>query len=252
MLYKRHNYLDRSVEFLINREIIEYDMQTAGFNLIREYKLLNSETIEMLEKMPKKQQTIQIGILQKHNKELSKQLKEAFIDGRRRFFEANHLENHEVLSIKKDAIVVLRTCQELEFGFIKFVPKNMYTSYYYLNRLEMYYNDETFDIKGISDKLLELHLEGMLSFLHQFCYYMEAGSQRKVKQFVVSFSKLYRERKLAPVFYRELNRDSMFTIEHRVQDKIYELTLEEVDHVEDLDIRFNYMRYVVPIISLLT
>ena len=65
MLYEKHNYLNKDIEYLISREIIEYDIKSAGFNLIKQYKLLDDAKILHLESLSKKQRQITIGLYQK-------------------------------------------------------------------------------------------------------------------------------------------------------------------------------------------
>ena len=45
-LYKRSIYLNRDIDYLFNSEIIEYDIQEAGFNIIKYFKLLSESEIE--------------------------------------------------------------------------------------------------------------------------------------------------------------------------------------------------------------
>jgi hypothetical protein len=168
MLYERHNFLNKNIEYLVSNEIIEYDIKSAGFNLIKKYKLLDESKVNYLESLGKKQRQVQIGLYQRNDVELKKNLNDKFIEIRKWFFEQNNIEDDDVLSIKKDAIVTLRRCLVTEFDNIQFIEKNVYTSYYYLNELEFYYNKDVIHVKGISDDLLELHGEYMLDFLHNF------------------------------------------------------------------------------------
>ena len=48
-LVEKDLYLNKSISYLKNVKITEYDMKTAGFNIIRELKLLNQEKINELE-----------------------------------------------------------------------------------------------------------------------------------------------------------------------------------------------------------
>ena len=62
-----------------------------------------------------------------------------------------------ILSIKNDAVFIInKKLINIEFGLIKFVEKNIYTSFYKINGIEYYYyysnftKEEYLDIKGIS------------------------------------------------------------------------------------------------------
>ena len=39
-LYKRTMYLNKNIEFIFGKEIIEYDIKSAGFNIIKKFKFL--------------------------------------------------------------------------------------------------------------------------------------------------------------------------------------------------------------------
>ena len=140
MLYNRDTYLNKCEDMIINRMIVEYDLKSANTSLCREYKLLPIESINKIDEMKKSDRVKTIGKLMRKDKEFKKGLKDAFVDIRRRFFEENGIKDDDILSIKKDAIFCLKTVPREEFGYCRFVPKNKYTSYLNLNRLEFYYN----------------------------------------------------------------------------------------------------------------
>ena len=87
-LYERTLYLNKEIDYLFDCEIREYDMQEAGFNLCREFKLLPDKTISFLETMDKQQRHIRLGYYQK-DKKFAEIQKEAFTEARKRFYEAN-------------------------------------------------------------------------------------------------------------------------------------------------------------------
>lgn len=248
-LYQRHNYLNKDIEFLVSNEIIEYDMQSAGFNLIKKFKLLDDYKIRYLESLDKKPRQIQIGLYQRQDKELKKKLNEKFIEARKWFFDNNNLTDSDILSIKKDAIVTTKRCFETEFDNIRFVEKNEYTSYYYLNRYEFYYNKDTLDVKGISDELLELHRDYMLDFLFNFFKMNEISKKKKVIELIKDFSYYYKRRDLNIEYYRELNVQSVFKINERLFGE--KLGLRSIGDKDAVDISYNYMHYIVPLIPIL-
>ena len=133
-------------------------MKEAGFSLIQEFNLLPKDTITELKELGKEKRKIKIGKIQIKNDELKNNLKLAFKEARRIFFELNKLDDSEVISIKKDAIFVTRYCKHTAIGkYIEFRPKNYYTSYIRLGkRLELYYNPETMGIKGIGEEKLNI------------------------------------------------------------------------------------------------
>jgi hypothetical protein len=249
MLYERHNFLNKNIEYLVSNEIIEYDIKSAGFNLIKKYKLLDESKVNYLESLGKKQRQVQIGLYQRNDVELKKNLNDKFIEIRKWFFEQNNIEDDDVLSIKKDAIVTLRRCLVTEFDNIQFIEKNVYTSYYYLNELEFYYNKDVIHVKGISDDLLELHGEYMLDFLHNFFLMNEISKKKKVIELIKDFSHYYKARKLEIGYYRELSKQSLF----RLNESLFKNTLgiKDIGDVQSIDIGYNYIHYIIPLISIL-
>ena len=89
-LYERSSWINPKYEYLFGKKIVEYDMQSAGFSLVKEYKLLDEKTIQDLNNTGSKRElVVKLGLIQKKNKEFAKALSDAFKEARRRFFEAN-------------------------------------------------------------------------------------------------------------------------------------------------------------------
>ena len=88
-LYRKDNYLNKNISILSGRTIIEYDLKSANTSLCSEYHLLPQSQIDAIAALPRTQRVVKIGKLCRKNKEFNEGLKKAFIDIRRRFFEAN-------------------------------------------------------------------------------------------------------------------------------------------------------------------
>ncbi len=250
ILFAKHYYLNRDVPYLINHEITEYDIRSAGFNIVKTFKLLNPSEIDKLQAMDKKERQIQLGLHQLKDKEFGRKLNEGFKEARRMFFEGNSINDMDILSIKKDAIFSLKRYRNLDFGDIQFVEKNNYSSYYYINNFEFYFNRKKIDVKGINDDLLALHEDYMLSFLSTFFRMNEISKREKVIKFLKEFSMYYKSRELETGFYRELNKQSLFVIKDKMLSRAKVGSHLKVD--KDLvDIRYNYNNYLIPLISIL-
>jgi len=254
-LYEHTNYLNKNIDCLIGTRIIEYDIVSAGYNMIREYKLLDSKYIKILSNMDKKKRHIYIGKLTRDVfPELQKEIEKCIEETRKKFFESNKIEDYQVISIKKDAIIITTNVINLKFGkYIEFIPKNRYTSYYYINKKEFYYHSGIDDIsvKGISDETLELHKNGILMYLKDIFKYMEKGRADTIVRKIRKFRDDYLEKKLEIECYRELSLDSVFRI---VNDKGLSSTsigLEDVSSLEYVDILYNYKYYIVPLINII-
>lgn len=249
MLWKKHNYLDKTIPYIISKDIIEYDIKSAGFNLVKKYKLLDDKKIDTLEKSDKKKRQILIGLYERNDKDFKHTLNDAFVDARRLFFEANELCSNDVLSIKKDAIITTKHCTELIFDNVEFVEKHKYTSYYYINKLEFYVGPTTLDIKGISDDKLIYHRDYMIDFLFKIFKMIETHSDDIVIKNIKEFSYHYKNRTLDIGYYRELNKDSLFKLNYELLNTM--VGMVELDSVDDVDIQYNYIHYIVPLINIL-
>lgn len=254
MLYEKDLYLNKDIQYLISNEIIEYDMSNAGFNIIKYFKLLPESTIEYLDKLPKDKRTIRIGILERDDKELAKKMNDGFKKARKMFYEANDLTDDDILSIKKDALFITKRCHNLIFDNIEFKEKNIYTSYYYFNKLEFYVGKSKIDVKGINNNTLKLHQDFMLDFLFKIFKMIETTDRRIVVKNLMEFIDYYKNRLLDVGYYRELNRDSLFRLNHMLSKRNnISIGSHEMDDVtlDKIDISYNYMAYIVPLIQLL-
>jgi len=258
-LYKKDNYLNRNINKLFNSTIIEYDLHSANTSLCREYNLLDEDLIENIEDMSKEKRVVTIGKLQRKDKDFKEKLKSSFVDIRKRFFIENNIQDEDVLSIKKDAIFLLKYVDNTKFGYCEFLKKNKYTSYLFLNNLEFYYNrnldDIVIDVKGISDDVLDKHKGYMLDFFGKFFYKMENNSMDNVLQYIKIFISKYKNNSLDINYYREFN--SISGIKVLGSDNIYDnATFVYFVHRSSakeiqIDITYNYFNLLIPLIQLL-
>ena len=251
-IYKRHFYINKDILQKVNEEIIEYDMKSAGLSIIKSGKLLDDRMISLLEILPKDQRSIKIGNLQKGNKELTKALNDGFEHYRKCFIESNNIKEEDIISIKKDAIFTTKRCTYLEFDYVQFSDKNVYTSYYYFpsnTQVEIYYNKNKIDVKGINNDKVKLHKDFMCSFFKRYAYMNELSSKSNLIKFIKEFSYMYKTRQLAKGYYREFNVNSMFRLFKQITNM--DVGVDNVDDIntEDIDIVYNYFSFIVPIIE---
>lgn len=258
-LYERDTWLNPDLEYLFGSKIIEYDMKSAGLSLSKEYKLLPDNILADLSTIQdKKERNIRIGLIQRNDAEYRKKLAESFKDARRRFFEANKLDKDSILSIKKDAFFLIDTiCKTTEIGELKFVPKNTYTSYTHIGKLEFYYNTREWDvdIKGLGqgadlEKIKERHMKHMLDWMLQFARYMEVHMDvEELSAWAVRFIRKYRGRQLDVGYYRELSQLSTYDVDFP-EGKMQMMDITP-DMLEMTNIEYNYFNIIVPLASLL-
>ena len=254
-LWTKEKYTDDNISYIINNTIIEYDMKSAGLNMTKEFNLLPEEDrylIERWEQMPKKQRNVAIGVYERDHPEFKKAKNASFARARRLFFIANNIEDHEVLSIKKDAIFLLREATELEFGAIKFVPKNEYSDYIILNGIEIYHDKGIIDVKGIGDDILYRHKDYWIAALVYIFNKMKLSNGREeVATFLKDLMYEYKTLDLPIGFYREFNKSSTYLSNMIIDGKAVEyLELPDDVTIYDLNINYNILSVIIPLINI--
>ena len=248
-LWKNDTFTNPNIAFTFNQDIVEYDLKDAGFSLTKEYGLLDKKTIEKLDKYKKDKRKIELGLIQREDKEYRDSLKEVFGEARRLFIEFNELENNDIISIKKDAIFTLKRCKYNKFGkYINFRPKNYYTSYIQLGKkLEFYYNPKQLDIKGMAEYNVKLHEEYMIKFIKSFFKKMETERPETVVDFTKRFISKYKRRELEVGYYRTFDHHSYYTLNDDSGDIFKEYWEDSKD---DLDISYNFHTILIKLIQI--
>ncbi len=234
------------IDYIISNYIREYDMSKANINILLYKGLISKSRYDYYFNLPKRSREIQIGCLIKRDAVINQALKEGFKEMRQLLFDANNLQDYEILSIKKDAVYVIgRQLSITKFKNVEFVCKNIYTSFYRLVNLEMYYyldtkQREALDIKGISDNIIVLHEPFMLDFLKYIFYLAQNGQVLESLITIKNFYTDFISGKQDIGYYREFNNRSLFRSKVSIGgNRIYFNSLNENVSVNDLDISFN-------------
>lgn len=248
-LYNKQNYTNSAFDYIPSTTIREYDIKSAGFNILISKGLLSEEQIEELSKLTKFERNVRIGLMQK-NKEFAKLLNSGFKEYMRKFFEANDIDDTNVIAIKRDAIFLVNTRVKFtKFDNVVFVPKNKYSSYYRINDIELYYSkrENKLDVKGIKDDELHLH-KHFMSFLKKLIKLNEI-SNVSARRYMYSFADRYRQSKLDIRYYREFKKHG----EYRLKDSMCSsyFTIDKIDDVNSINISYNYMKIILPLIKMI-
>lgn len=208
--YRKQLWLNPDIDYIFNADIVEYDMTDAGFSLIQEFHLLPDYQIDALARIKKGMvRHIEIGKLQRNNQLFSTQLNDKFAEMRLVFIDMNGLSDDDILTVKKDAIFTLKRCDRIEFGKVKFRPKNKYSSYVRfpsINNMELFYNGEI-EMKGMSNLCLNRHRLYMQTFLQKIIEMIEEKDSR-TKRWLMKFISDYKFRELEDPYYLEFNNRS--------------------------------------------
>ena len=211
-LWERDSY-KTPVKVLFNHRIVEYDMKSANTSIAREFGLLPEKRIRELENLPKKDREIAVGLILRDNPGYSEKQKLGFIAARKLFFTQNEILDEEVVAIKRDAIFVMRYVDnEQVTDNIDFRMKNVYSSFINLGKnIEIYYNQEGLDIKGIDDEIYqERHSEYFGMFLYSLIRRIESSERNSYLTYLRMMFDMYKHRQLDSGYYREFNAKSQF------------------------------------------
>ena len=258
-LFYKDQYLNKNIPYLFNKVIIEYDLKSANTSLCKEYRLLSDQRIKKIEDMPKEERVRTIGKIMRKDEVFKKGLKDAFVDIRRRFFQANSITDGDILAIKKDAIFCLKECEVTTFGYCTFVPKNSYSSYIKVSDFEIYYTSSTgsilnpykIDVKGIDDIVLRKHNDFMLSFLAKAFRHFETSTLETQLGFLSRFIDKYKRLELEVGYYREFNQQSIIRLIDRDETYDDDIFIPYEDKQPHIDISYNFFYILLPLIKIL-
>lgn len=234
----------------VNSDIIEYDIKHANTSLMRYYDLYPSEKLDAIDKMSKAKREYTVGMLCRDDKSLSKKLSKSFDDIMTTFLETNDLTEDDLLSIKKDAAFVInRKVKTRIFGCVEFAIKNVYCAYIKIPCYEFYIKkDKTTDVKGIGDRdALDLHKSGILEFVNTAVELYSKQDAEELSEYLHEFVEAYKKRELPFEYYREFNSQSAYITYDEMGGTV---VLDDMDEsmIDDIDITFNYVNVILPII----
>ena len=241
--FRRDNYTT-PYPYLISKNIVEYDIQKANANILLYKGKIDEEEYNKVLSMDRTHRQIYMGLKQR-DKEISEALKEGFAEFREKFIIFNNLTEENIVSIKKDAIFVSNArIKQTKFDNINFAIKNVYSSYYRIGGLEIFYlldkvNDlEKIDVKGINDNILPLHQNGMILLLCTIFEMIQSNDIKDVIEYLSVFSQKYTNRELPIDYYREFNHDSCYRITMNGCNYITPFCIDS--EIRYLNISYNY------------
>ena len=99
MLYKEKNYTV-DLDYLFNQYIREYDISKANINVLFAKRMINKETYNMLYNADRMYRQVYIGKMIRSNQNVQKVLSDGIIEYKQKFFEANNINDNNIISIK--------------------------------------------------------------------------------------------------------------------------------------------------------
>jgi len=245
---ERTNYLNKDILYLKNTNITEYDIKSAGFTVIKYKKLLPEDEIAELEKCEKYERNVRIGKRILQYPKISEEIINTLTEVRKDFVVLNNIEADDILTIKKDAIFLIKKIPSVLIikGVFEFRPKETYTSYVNLNSKEFYFSSLTnsMDVKGFPEETKETQKEFFFKEIKKLLAVSEKVSSDSLFTLLKSFRSKYLNRQLNKEIYRDLGT-SMF----HIGDFQFENIEDEL--LKNVDISQNYINYLLPFFKIL-
>lgn len=216
-LYMKDRYR-APYQYLINANIVEWDISKANISILRQYNKISDTEYKRLYNLPKKERAITIGCMMRDSSDINTTITNGFVEARRLFFETNHIDPRSVLFINKDSITLINIPQQhiqSSFGYINFVMKETYTSFYNLFNIEFLYkntsNIESYRFKNVDeDKLIAAHSSGMLDMILYIANQAQLLSQKEMVMIIKNLYIQYCSKSLPIQYYREFNNISKY------------------------------------------
>lgn len=239
-LYLKDRYI-APYDYLINKEIKEYDMEKANISILREYNLITQKQYEIFKSYPRQKREITIGYLIRDNKIIREGLIEGFKEARKEFFTVNKLDIHNILYIDKDSITTIDTMIKKTklTKYINFRMKNQYSSFYRIFLIDfLYYNDkriEWYRLKNTNENIKYKHKNGILDLLLNIFYMAQYSDIEEVIYLIKDLYIKYTHKQLPLKYYREFNTTSKF----RINTEFNTYLVDNIENLDNIDIGFN-------------
>lgn len=249
-LYEKTNYT--TTENIIIDRIYEYDISMANVSVLKRSGKFDEERLEYLSQLPKMEREVTIGKLIREDRSIQTAIKKGIHLARWNLFKENQIKDTEVISIKNDAVFVRgRVLKVTKFGPVEFKRKHQYAMFMKMDRMEFYYDRKCniVDIKGINDTVLKEpdHQNGILQFISTVMEYIVMDRKTQLHEYLFQFIHAYKARELPYPYYRELSQDNCYRSQFSLSGNSVQLLQISQNDVSDLNISYNYNRFILPI-----
>lgn len=199
-------WFNPNIEYLFHANIVEYDMKAMSVSISERYNLLDQSIIDRLKRLPKEQRTKEVGLIQRKDKVYSERLISCELETRRKFLEMNNLDESNVVCLHSDACIFnsqKRIISNIEG--VEFKHANTWSSYMRFKGIEMFYDGEVLEYKGVAKDLLNQHTLGIHRYLCEIFNKLE-NYDPNVLDYISRFQARYLQDKLPDYYYIPFGR----------------------------------------------
>ncbi len=251
-LYKKDNYTNQNINYIKNNLVTEYDISSAGLSILTDLNYFSNDDYNYLMSIDKLERNIIIGKELKKNTNMNVALMDGFAQVRATFFNNNGIQDHEILSIKKDAIFLINRDIGIDgqiSDHVKFNKKNTYNAYINIGRKEHYLDIEhnRLIVKKYPELVKERHKDYLFALLKDLLFLDSQNNKDEIYKKIAMFKYKFITYRLDKEYYRSIKTGNY---EVRLNN-----TLIEMDDIDDYilkDIVTGYnMEFILSIIETL-
>jgi len=248
-------YINKNIEFLVNKRIYEYDINKAGVTALKNSGIISEDTYNLWVNTSKERTVKTVGRNLAQEMDIINEKIAKAVDT---FLRINEVPKSAVISKKRDAVFIYnnRVLKNEVDGFT-FTIKHKYTSYFKFDDFELYYNSlkNKLDIKGLKEEFYELHL--LIPYIKKCIKMFEQLDQRylsysEVYSYVHTLRTKYVTCKLPTGCYRELATGSPFLVYDKKENQTMECAMIPKGENYSLVINYNFVKFIIPFINLLS
>jgi hypothetical protein len=201
------------IQYCFHNHIMEYDMKAASVSTCEYFKLLDTETIELLKLMPKQKRVVKMGLLQR-DKDFSEKLLSGIREIRKKFLEINGLDESNVLSLHSDACIISSNKRIItNIDGVEFRRKGLWSSFIRYQNIEMLYHDGVITYKNIPEQLLNQHTLSINQYLCKI-FEMIDNYDTDIFRYISKFQKDYLQDKFPEYYYIPFGKNGEYKMEN--------------------------------------
>lgn len=240
---------------IVINKITEYDLKSANISAMEASGKFDQQVLDNLRGMSKMQREVLVGKMRRKDKRITKIISNGIQYAKQCLFEANLIQDAEVVSIKNDAVFIAgRKLKCTKFGPYQFVPKNTYSLFLKLDKqLEFYYDGrhDKLDIKGIGENVLSDpdQINGMICFLKTVFRLISKGRTDDLRVYLIRFVDDYKSLNLPVCYYKEFNSFNIYRLKLELQGYEYHMSSISESDKDTITGIYNYTRYILPIVQ---